>query len=154
MPPIQGMEATDGIPKLREHLAAMKRAMTANASSDANTSPTYREHDEHISTRDGASIAVRIRSPSQPAADGCPGLVIYHGGGFCLGGLDNEVALCRKWTSLGGVAVNVDYRLAPEHVFPTAVHDAHDALIWVSIRLVHARESPPKGERKEADHRS
>jgi NAD(P)-dependent dehydrogenase (short-subunit alcohol dehydrogenase family) len=31
----------------------------------------------------------------------------------------------------GGVAVNVDYRLAPEHTFPTAVQDAYDALKWV-----------------------
>ena len=31
----------------------------------------------------------------------------------------------------GGVAINVDYRLSPEHAFPTAVHDAYDALKWV-----------------------
>jgi len=51
--------------------------------------------------------------------------------GFVWGGLDNEVALCRKWTALGGVAVNVDYRLAPENAFPAAVYDAYDSLIWV-----------------------
>jgi acetyl esterase/lipase len=29
------------------------------------------------------------------------------------------------------VAVNVAYRLAPEHPFPTAVEDAEDSLLWV-----------------------
>ena len=32
---------------------------------------------------------------------------------------------------MGGVAVNVDYRLAPEHPFPQAVYDAYDSLLWV-----------------------
>lgn len=129
-PPAQGLEGEDGIHKLRERLAALKKSMTASTTS-TNSDVTHQEPDKSIEMRDGTSIAIRIHSPKQPAADGCPGLVIYHGGGFCLGGLDSEVALCRKWTALGGVAVNVDYRLAPEHVFPTAVHDAYDSLIWV-----------------------
>jgi len=133
MAPSRGLEDTDGIHKLREHLANMKKSLTASSSGDNNVS--YHERDEQVTMRDGTLIAVRIHSPSQPASGGCPGLVIYHGGGFCLGGLDNEVALCRKWTALGGVAVNVDYRLAPENVFPTAVHDAYDALTWVCAFL-------------------
>jgi acetyl esterase/lipase len=32
---------------------------------------------------------------------------------------------------MGGVAVNVAYRLAPEHPFPQAVEDAYDSLLWV-----------------------
>lgn len=84
--------------------------------------------------RDGVDITVRIHRPrAAPAAGGSPGLVLWHGGGFCLGNCDNEVALCRRWTALGGVAVNVDYRLAPENPFPKAVEDAYDSLLWVGI---------------------
>jgi acetyl esterase/lipase len=62
-----------------------------------------------------------------------PVLVMLHGGGWCLGGLDNEALLCQKWSEdFGGLAFNVDYRLAPEHVFPVAVHDAYDSVSWVS----------------------
>lgn len=91
------------------------------------------EEDRTIPTRDGSSIIVRIHSPKLPPKDGSPIFVVYHGGGFILGGLDNEALLCRKFTELGGVAVNVDYRLAPEHPFPVPIHDAYDALKWVCL---------------------
>ena len=34
---------------------------------------------------------------------------------------------------LGVISVNVEYRLAPEHPFPTPVNDAWDALQWVRV---------------------
>lgn len=33
----------------------------------------------------------------------------------------------------GAVAISVDYRLAPEHPFPTAINDSWDALKWVRL---------------------
>lgn len=58
--------------------------------------------------------------------------MVLHGGGFCLGGLENEELNCRNFAEkLGAVCVNVDYRLAPEHPFPAAVDDSWDALKWV-----------------------
>lgn len=92
---------------------------------------TYVEEDRKIPVRDGSSITVRIHKPRTPPKDGCPIFVVYHGGGFALGGLDNEALLCRNFTELGGIAVNVDYRLAPEHPFPVGINDAYDALKWV-----------------------
>lgn len=49
-----------------------------------------------------------------------------------IGGLDSEEVMCRQWVALGGVVVNVDYRLAPEHPFPVPGNDCYDALLWVS----------------------
>jgi acetyl esterase/lipase len=70
----------------------------------------------------GDSITIRIYTPKQRPAGGSPVLVMYHGGGYCLGGLDNEALLCRKWAAeFGGVGVNVEYRLAPENLFPVGV---------------------------------
>lgn len=93
------------------------------------------EEDRQIPMRDGTSITVRIHKPTTPPAGGSPVFVVYHGGGFTIGGLDDETLLCRDWAEhFGGVAVNVDYRLAPEHPFPVPVHDAYDALKWVSIQ--------------------
>jgi acetyl esterase/lipase len=86
--------------------------------------------------RDNTTIIARIYSPMTNPPEGSPGLVIWHGGGFCLGDLDSEVALCWRWTAMGGVAVNVAYRLAPEHPFPQAVYDAYDSLLWVRGRYL------------------
>ncbi|KAH6998005.1 Alpha/Beta hydrolase protein [Ilyonectria sp. MPI-CAGE-AT-0026] len=43
-----------------------------------------------------------------------------------------DVHLCALFTSLGGIAVNINYRHAPEHVFPQSIHDAFDATKWPS----------------------
>jgi acetyl esterase/lipase len=108
----------------------MKKALT-NANT-ASQESTVDEEDQQIRMRDHSRINVRIYRSKRPASDRSPLLVIYHGGGFCLGGLENETLLCRKWVErFDGVAVSVDYRLAPEHSFPTAVYDAYDALKWV-----------------------
>jgi acetyl esterase/lipase len=109
----------------------MKRNLT-NANTTAEES-TITEEDRQIPMRDHSQIVIRIYQSKSPQADGAPVLVMYHGGGFCLGNLDNETLNCRRWVErFGGVAVNVDYRLAPEHAFPTAVYDAYNALKWVS----------------------
>lgn len=119
------------IPTLRSSFIKSKQALTAANTSYLAELPVI-EEDRHIPVRDGATITVRIHSPKTPPAGGSPVFVVYHGGGYCLGGLDNEALLCRNWvTNFGGVAVNVDYRLAPEFPFPHGVNDAYDALKWV-----------------------
>ncbi|KAF4631418.1 hypothetical protein G7Y89_g6710 [Cudoniella acicularis] len=143
-PPPPPLGTAPDIFALRAHLLEQKKKLTA-ATASASTSgpPTYTENDEQIPTRDGSTITVRIHRPK--SASECPSLVIYHGGGFVLGGLDNEVALCRKWTEMGGVAVNVEYRLAPEHPFPKAVEDAYDALEWTAANVKELDVNPEKG---------
>jgi len=50
-----------------------------------------------------------------------------------MGDLSDEDQNCRLFTrELGAVCVNVDYRLAPEHAFPTGVHDCWDVVQWVA----------------------
>ncbi|KAH0604607.1 uncharacterized protein H6S33_006275 [Morchella sextelata] len=59
-----------------------------------------------------------------------PLLINFHGGGFTLGRATDD---CR-WAAavveqVGAVVASVDYRLAPEHPFPTAVEDGADAIL-------------------------
>lgn len=69
---------------------------------------------------------------------------MLHGGGWCLGGLENEELNCRNFAQrLGCVCLNVDYRLAPEHPFPAAVNDSWDALKWVRNLLQHSSAPLP-----------
>jgi len=59
--------------------------------------------------------------------------VYYHGGGWVIGDLDSHDWICRKIANAAQCAVvSVDYRMAPEHVFPAAFDDAHAALCWVA----------------------
>lgn len=85
-----------------------------------------------IPARDQYPIPARVYRPASSATVKSPLLVIFHGGGHTLGDLDDEDLACRNYVKeLGFVVVNVDYRLAPEHVFPTCVYDAWDAVQWV-----------------------
>jgi acetyl esterase len=60
-----------------------------------------------------------------------PLLVYYHGGGFTYGDLETHDGTCRLLCRHAGAHVlAIDYRLAPEHPFPAAVHDARAALAW------------------------
>jgi acetyl esterase len=62
---------------------------------------------------------------------GVPLFVYLHGGGWVLGDLEtaDNIArfLCRH---VNCAVLTVDYRLAPEHVFPAAVEDAYAAVEW------------------------
>lgn len=82
---------------------------------------------------EGGSIKVRIYRQSEPRP--CPAVVYLHGGGWVLGDLDHSDPLCRRLAvETGFVVVNVDYRLAPEHRFPTAAEDSHAAFCWVASK--------------------
>lgn len=61
-----------------------------------------------------------------------PGLLYLHGGGFVVGNLDSHDSLCRRLAqSVGCGVLALDYRLAPEHVFPAALEDSVAALAWL-----------------------
>ena len=81
------------------------------------------------------AIPLRLYRPLKPveaAGTKLPVLVYYHGGGWVIGDLDTHDTLCRELANGSGCAVvAVDYRMAPEHRFPTAVDDSLAALRWV-----------------------
>jgi acetyl esterase len=54
-----------------------------------------------------------------------PGLIYFHGGGFVSGSLKSHDAIARALSERTGAGVlAVEYRLAPENPFPSAVEDA------------------------------
>jgi acetyl esterase len=89
-----------------------------------------RTQDLLIPTRDGSELPARLFAPT--AAGSLPVLLYFHGGGFTVGSVATHESLCRHLAHLAQAAVvSVDYRLAPQWRFPTAVHDAWDSLIWL-----------------------
>ncbi|CAB3757824.1 alpha/beta hydrolase [Paraburkholderia solisilvae] len=97
------------------------------------SAPMFSVEDLAAPVRDGATIRVRLYQPVEPQwAQPSPALVYFHGGGFTVGSVATHDALCRMFARDAQCAVlSVDYRLAPEHRFPTAVDDAFDALRWL-----------------------
>lgn len=78
-------------------------------------------------------IGIRLYRPMGTAAsDVLPALVYYHGGGWMLGDLDSHDVICRRFANATRCrVVSVDYRMAPEHVFPAAVDDCLAATKYV-----------------------
>jgi acetyl esterase/lipase len=67
-----------------------------------------------------------------------PVVVNFHGGGFVLGTAKDDARWCGVVVDqVGAVVVSVDYRLAPELPFPTAVEDGADAILYLAQ---HAEE--------------
>ncbi len=59
-------------------------------------------------------------------------MIYFHGGGWVPGGLDSHDNVCRFLAhKTDSIIISVDYRLAPEAVFPAAADDAYAALEWV-----------------------
>lgn len=82
----------------------------------------------------GGEIGLRLYRPvARP-----PAMIVWaHGGGFALGSIDEIDSYARALALETGCAVaSVDYRLAPEHRFPTAVDDLLAATRWIDERLV------------------
>lgn len=89
-----------------------------------------RVEDIRIPARDGTALPARLYASSTSAP--LPVLLYLHGGGFTIGSVATHDVLCRRLAHLAGCAVvSLDYRLAPEHQFPTAINDAWDALQWL-----------------------
>lgn len=87
-----------------------------------------------IPTRDGNTIQARsYRLADLAKEDGPKPVYIHlHGGGFVFGTLDSEDGICSRLAVASRVIIlNVNYRHSPEHIFPTAWHDAEDAYKWV-----------------------
>lgn len=69
----------------------------------------------------------------RPAGERPLPLVLYaHGGGWVTGSLDSHDKLCRILANrLAAIVIAVDYRLAPEHVYPAALDDVDAAWQWI-----------------------
>ncbi|HEY1461553.1 MAG TPA: alpha/beta hydrolase [Casimicrobiaceae bacterium] len=74
-------------------------------------------------------LAVRVYRPATAAP---PPVVVYaHGGGWVTGSLDSHDRLCRHLAQrMHVLIVAVDYRCAPENVYPSALDDVEAAWQW------------------------
>lgn len=130
---LDGMAANPG-PRIIDLPVAEGREMYRGlaAAFDAQGVPIGSVEDRKIPGPAG-DIPVRIYTPVAAGSGTLPVLVYFHGGGWVIGDLETHDALCRSFANEAGCkVVAVDYRLAPEHVFPAAVDDCYAAVKWVA----------------------
>lgn len=91
-------------------------------------------------------VGVLIYAPVDAATgEPLPCLFHIHGGGYVLGSVDAQEAQHRDMVvRLNCVLITVDYRLAPETVFPGAVQDCYAALSWVFAQAAALNINPAR----------
>jgi cation diffusion facilitator CzcD-associated flavoprotein CzcO/acetyl esterase/lipase len=128
--------AANGLPAIHEQTPEQARQAGQALTELYGRGPDMaRAEDLEIEADDGGRIALRMLVPNeQPRGV----IVYYHAGGWVLGGRDQFDTLGRRLAKRSGCAVVlVDYRLAPEHRYPTAAADAFTALRWAAAHVDH-----------------
>ncbi len=130
-------KAASGAPPLWELTPGEARAGVEENASIIGAGPAMASVRDIVIPGQAGPIPARVYSPAADA----PGVVVYyHGGGWVVGSLDGWDASVRALAAASGCdVVSVDYRLAPEHVFPAAADDSYDALVWVAGHLAAGR---------------
>lgn len=101
---------------------------------------------EHvISARDGHALVVRLYTPAAVSSEPRPALLFAHGGGWFQCSLAVYDGPCRTLANASGhVIAAVGYRLAPEHSFPTPLHDVADAWLWLQANAADLGLDPAR----------
>src|SRR5215468_908484 len=94
---------------------------------NADLPPVGARHDR-VPAGDGVTADVVVPKGSGPF----PVLVYLHGGAWICGSPVTHRKLGHRFAEAGYLVVNVDYRLAPEHPFPTPVEDCIGAIRWAA----------------------
>jgi acetyl esterase len=123
--PLASAFASGSVAQVREALKA--------AAVHHNLRPVRHIEDYRIPVSGGAIDARLYRPVSEP-----PALIVWaHGGGFVLGSVQESDSFVRELAARSGCAIlSVDYRLAPEHKFPTQINDVLEATLWAAARRV------------------
>ena len=97
-------------------------------------------------TKDGTSLRARLYQPTTSPIAGSPLILMFHGGGFCMGRPEAEESTCRNLVQVfGAVCVSASYRLAPNFPFPYAINDSWDALKWAAAKAESFGADPSVG---------
>ncbi|KAK4542921.1 hypothetical protein LTR36_006110 [Oleoguttula mirabilis] len=107
--------------------------------------PSVREQQAIYTTRDQTSLRMLVYKPAAATAP-LPLFVWYHGGGGCLGRPEMNAELCRDIAlKQQCVVIAPQYRLAPEHKYPTGIQDSWDALEHIATHGQEYGADPTTG---------
>ncbi|HTO58384.1 MAG TPA: alpha/beta hydrolase [Pseudomonadales bacterium] len=91
----------------------------------------------------GNDVRAEILAPS--GTPPFPVLIYLHGGGWSIGSPATHHKVARQLCAgAGALVVNVDYRLAPEHPFPTPLDDCVAAVRWTRSNIARFGGDPSR----------
>ena len=91
-----------------------------------------------------AGVPVRVYRP-EAGGRPLPVVAFAHAGGWVLGDLETHDEVCRYLSAaLPAVVVAVDYRLAPEHVYPAAIEDYWAVVRWLAGHAAELGADPER----------
>ncbi|KAH9885085.1 Alpha/Beta hydrolase protein [Cubamyces lactineus] len=102
---------------------------------------------DHPVQVEGGEISVRCLVPMvDDQNETLPVLFYIHGGGWTVGSVELDDYALRGYCVRQKLSVvNVEYRLAPEYPFPTAVNDCYAALKWTIFNTSLLKANLEKG---------
>ena len=94
------------------------------------TAPMSKVENRKIDGR-GGPLPIRIYTPKVAGNEPLPLLVYFHGGGWLYSGIEATDRFARLVANEAqSIVVSVEYRLAPEHLWPASNDDGEDAFLW------------------------
>ncbi|WP_316858735.1 alpha/beta hydrolase [uncultured Cohaesibacter sp.] len=82
-----------------------------------------------VPTQVGPSRVLKVSQHERQSSS--PLFINFHGGGFVRGYHVRDTIFCAQLAlATGALVLDVDYRLAPEHTFPTAITECYDVVAW------------------------
>eukprot|EP01112_Ceratiomyxa_fruticulosa_P011525 TRINITY_DN3128_c0_g1_i5.p1 TRINITY_DN3128_c0_g1~~TRINITY_DN3128_c0_g1_i5.p1 ORF type:complete len:321 (-),score=60.61 TRINITY_DN3128_c0_g1_i5:222-1184(-) len=136
---VPSIRTVNNFPLVRQMLEQNLRNNLANGI----TKPNVHKVEDKLIELESHKIPVRVYTPE--GLGPFPVLLFIHGGAFCLFSLDSHDILCRSFCNrVQCVVVSVDYRLAPEYIWPHGVNDCYDSLLWVEKNSKELNVLPDK----------
>lgn len=127
--PLIGVQAQKKLPKKQQGnlLVVARQAYEELANTFAQRKISLNVEELKIPNKHKGNINIRHYKGNTEKV-----ILYIHGGGWSRGSLDTHDALCREISYRTGYSVfAVDYRLAPENIFPAGLEDVETAYDWL-----------------------
>jgi len=91
--------------------------------------------DHTLACDDGSRLRLRLYYPALPRQN-LPVVLYLHGGGFVGGTLEMDDIRCARLAAQAQcIVASLEYRLAPEYPFPSAINDGYNAWAWLQQNM-------------------
>jgi acetyl esterase/lipase len=102
---------------------------------------------KHVKTENGEfDLKLHVFNPKKAAGRNYPCIVVIHGGGWINGSPVSTYGSCRRYASLGLVAIAVEYRIRSAHGATAldSVRDAKSAMRWIRSHVSELNIDPDR----------